>query len=173
MAKPSFVVGETYQDRNGPYKVISIEGNRLVYEYANGIQLKGDAETKWRIHCNILSGYSALRSVHLSQRLQSADSGEFFTHAEAFPIIAKAIETYNRTHTDFMNHRELVQAVIKDPQGQVILDRRLDKSKKWLAGCMVAWFSKMFTDGRSDYDNCFERKKIGLAWAYRVCRRKN
>jgi len=173
MAKPSFVVGETYQDHNGPYKVISIEGNVLVYAYADGIQHKGDAGIKWTIHCNILSGYSALQSAHLSQRLQSANGGEFFTHAEAFPLIAKAIETYSTVHTDFMKHGEIVQAVMKDPQGQVILERRSDKTKLWLAGCMVAWFSKVFTDGRSDYESCFERKKIGSAWAYRVRQRKN
>jgi hypothetical protein len=33
---------------------------------------------------------------------------------------------------------------------------------------MVAWFSKIFTDGTSEWDARFERKKIGLAWAYRV-----
>jgi hypothetical protein len=90
MAKPAFVVGETYQDRNGPYKVILIEGNVLVYAYADGIQHKGDAGIKWTIHGNILSGYSALPSAHLSQHLQSSNGGEFFTHAEAFPIIASA-----------------------------------------------------------------------------------
>ena len=33
---------------------------------------------------------------------------------------------------------------------------------------MVAWFSKVFADGTSEWDARLERKKIGLAWAYRV-----
>src|ERR1019366_4034217 len=135
MAKPSFVVGGTYQDLNGTYKVISIAGNRLVYEYADGIQREGNAEIKWRINHN-LSRQSAPHTARLSQTSRSNDDNEFFTHAEAFPIIASAIEMYNRTHKNLMTHDEMVKAVMNDPQVQVILDRRPDKPKSWLAGVM-------------------------------------
>jgi hypothetical protein len=55
MAKHSIAVGETYQDRKGPYKVLSVDGNILVYEYADGIKRTGDATTKWTIQQNIHS----------------------------------------------------------------------------------------------------------------------
>lgn len=176
MPKPlnhSFVVGETYQDRVGTYKVVSIEGDSLVYDYADGIRHESNAEAKWRIHRNMLSEQSNLHSVRLPQRLWSDDKKGFFTHAEAFPIIANAIETYSGSHDQYMTHDEIVEAVMKDPQGQVILDRRPDKTKLWSAGVMVAWFSKVFTDGTSDWDTRFDREKICGVCAYRVRRRKN
>ena len=169
----SFVVGESYQDRVGTYKVVSIEGNRLIYEYADGIQHEAGADAKWRIHRNMLLERRAPLPTRSSLSSRSDIDRGFFTHAEAFPIIAKAIETYYSLHADFMIHKEIVQAVMKDPQGQVILDRRPDKTRLWSAGVMVAWFSKVFTDGRSDWDSRFERKKIGSAWAYRVRGRKS
>src|SRR5947208_1224225 len=129
MSKPSFTVGETYWDRRDAYKVISIEGDRLVYEYSNGLRKEDSAEAKWRIHCNILLEQSASNPVAHPQ-YRAIDTGEgFFTHAEAFPIIGKAIEAHSKTHGDYMTHDDLVQAIMKDPQGQVILDRRPDKTR--------------------------------------------
>jgi hypothetical protein len=162
----SFIVGETYQDRVGLYKVVCIEGNRLLYQYADTIQHEADADRKWRIHRNVLLEQGA--AAHIPQRVQSNDEKGFFTHAEVFPIIANAIETYCRKHANYMTHEEIVEAVMKDPQGQAILERRPDKTKLWSAGVMVAWFSKIFTDGTSEWDARFERKRIGLPWAYRV-----
>lgn len=148
-------------------------GNRLIYEYADGIQHEGNAEAKWRIHRNVLSEKSASLPVSLPQRSRSDDKKGFFTHAEAFPIIANAIETYCRSNNQYMTHDEIVEAVMKDPQGQVILDRRPDKTKLWSAGVMVAWFSKIFTDGTSEWDGRFDREKICGVWAYRVRRKKS
>lgn len=51
----SFTVGETYQDRLGTYRVISIKEDSLVYEYADGTRKEHSAEAKWRIHQNIVS----------------------------------------------------------------------------------------------------------------------
>ena len=100
-----------------------------------------------------------------------SDRKNFFTHAEAFPIIADAIDVYSKSHDDYMKHAEIVEAVIRNPRGRLILERRQDKPKSWSAGVMVAWFSKIFTDGTSAWNNQFERKKIGSAWAYRVMRK--
>lgn len=58
MANHAFAVGETYRDRRGTYRVMSIEGNRIVYDYGDGVPLNADAETKWRID----------RNIHLDER---------------------------------------------------------------------------------------------------------
>jgi hypothetical protein len=52
MANHSFAVGETYRDLRGAYTVVSIEDNRLVYDYGDGTEHIGDAETKWQIYYN-------------------------------------------------------------------------------------------------------------------------
>jgi len=170
--KHSFVVGETYQDRVGAYTVISVEGNRLVYEYADRIQREGDVVTKWRIHWNILSEKSGLNPGRPSQPFRSKNVNDFFTHAEAFPIIAHVIEMHSRTHQKLMTHDEMVKAVMNDLQEQVILDRRPDKPKSWSAGVKVAQFSKAITGGKSEWDGRFDRDKISGVWAYRVRRGK-
>lgn len=172
LAKHAFAVGETFHDRVGTYKVISIEGNRLRYAYPDGIERVGDAETKWRIHQNILSDSNPSLSVRVAQRYGRGADSDFFTHAEAFPIIANLIERQSRAHGGYIEHAEIVKALMSDPQGQVILERRPDKTKKWSAGVMVAWFSKAFTEGTSDWDSRFMRKKISGSWAYRVRRDK-
>ncbi len=169
----AFVVGATYHDRVGAYRVVSIEDDRLAYEYSDGIRREGSAERKWCIHRSMVSDQRASHAALPSQRPRSNDDKGFFTHAEAFPIIAKAIETCSASHNKYMTHDKIVEAVMKDPQGQVILDRRPDKTKSWSAGVLVAWFSKVFTDGTSEWDGRFERKKMGSAWAYRVRRTKN
>ena len=43
----SLVVGETYRDHVGTYKVVSIDGNRMVFATADGIEHIGDTEIKW------------------------------------------------------------------------------------------------------------------------------
>jgi hypothetical protein len=175
MAKPQFLVGETYRDTNGCYVVTEFDGTTVSYKYtdgkfADGKEREGDAEIKWRIECNFRLGATFSSSAFRSP--SSTGGAGFFTHAEAFPIVANVIEKYSQTHPDFMVHREIVQALVREPQAQAIAERRLDKSANWCAGQMVAWFSKVFTDGRSEYDGRFERTKIGSYWAYRVRRHR-
>ena len=162
----SFVVGESYQDRVGTYTVKSVDGNCLLYEYVDGIQHDADPSVKWRIHKNMFLE-QGVRAI-ISKREPSHHDAGFFTHAEVFPIIANAIDTYSSRHFTYMTHEEIVEALITDGRAQDILERRVDKSQSWSASVMVAWFSKIFTDGTSEWDARFERKKIGLAWAYRV-----
>jgi hypothetical protein len=49
-----FVIGETYADRVGEYKVISVEGKKMVFEYTNGRRCKGHTKPKALIYRNIL-----------------------------------------------------------------------------------------------------------------------
>ncbi len=165
----SFALGETYRDRNGVYRVISIEENRLVYDYGDGIQHKGDAEIKWRIHCNIISEQNSRNVPSPSQQPQSSNDVEFWTYDAVSPIFAEVIKTYGRTHKDFMTHEEIVAAFMDNREGQLILNRPHDeRSNLYWAGVMKAHFSRKYNSGTSEWDDCFEPMKIGQHYAYRV-----
>jgi hypothetical protein len=164
-----FALGETYRDRKGAYTVISIEENRLVYDYGDGINHKGAAEIKWRIHCNILSEKSSRHNPNPSQQLHSANDEEFWTYEEVSPIFADIIKAHGKTHKDFMTREEIVAAFVDNPEGQLILNRPHDeRSNLYWAGVMKAHFSRKYNSGRSEWDDCFEPMKIGQQYAYRV-----
>jgi hypothetical protein len=159
----SFAVGETYQHYDGPYKVISVNGNRLIYDTGDGIQHDGDAEIRWRIHKNIVS----------KQNGPYPSGGEFWRYEEVAPIFAEIIRAYGEKHRDFMTHEKMVAAFIADPEGQLILARpHDDRPNSYWVGVMKAHFSKKYNGGKSEYDDYFEPKEIGGEYAYRVRRRK-
>jgi hypothetical protein len=171
---PSFTIGETYQDREGMYKVISVEGNQLIYDYGDGIQHRGNTEIKWRIHHNMLSEKNPPQPTRPSQPLRSHDGEDFFTYDEVSPIIGDIVEAYGKSHDDYMTHEKIVVELMKHPEGQLILSRPHDRSNRYWAGVMVACFSKKFTGGSSEWNNRFdEPKKIGSAWAYRILGKKS
>lgn len=154
----SFVVGETYQDRVGTYKVISIVGDDLVYEYADGIRKEHSVEAKWRIHQNMFS-----------EQNPKYPYGEFWRYEEVAPIFAEVIRTYGEKHRDFMNHDKIVTAFIAHSQGQHILSRpHDDRPNSYWVGVMKAHFSKKYNNGKSEYDDCFEPRKTGEHYDYRV-----
>ncbi len=163
----SFEMGKTYLDHVGTYKVVSIDGSRLVFATADGIEHEGDAEIKWRIYRNILSGESA---PHTSPSLQrpSVNGATSIANDEASPIFADVIRAYGKSHKDFMPHKKIVAAFMEHPEGQRILNRPHDRPNKNWVGVKLAGFSRVFTEGRSPWEGCFKREKVGSAWAYRV-----
>ncbi len=46
---PPFIVGETYLDRDGEYKVIAVAGDKLTIERADGSRAVQDVSLKARI----------------------------------------------------------------------------------------------------------------------------
>ena len=48
---------------------------------------------------------------------------------------------HSQRHSEFMLHGGVIEALLKNPQAQVIAARRPDKTPKWCMGQMVAWFS--------------------------------
>jgi hypothetical protein len=154
----SFAIGETYQDVRGTYKVISVEEHRIVYAYGDGIQHEGDAETKWRIHCNLGS-----------EQNPKYPYDDFWRYEEVAPIFAEVIRTYGEKHRDFMTHEKIVAAFLAHPEAQLILSRpHDDRPNSYWVGVMKAHFSKKYNSGKSEYDDYFEPKEIGGDYAYRV-----
>lgn len=52
---PPFIVGETYLDRDGEYKVIAVAGDKLTIERADGSRAVQDVALKARIHRGVLA----------------------------------------------------------------------------------------------------------------------
>lgn len=170
---PPFIVGETYVDRVGEYKVISQQGNRLNFEYTDGNRAEGSVEQKALIHRNILLEKSSPRAVTPPRKSSTSNASceHFFTHSDVFPIIAEIIEKLFAECKQYVSHDRIVAALLENPEAEPFLDScPKDESRpaSWWAHNMVAWFSKVFTDGRSDWNARFERKKIDNKWAYRV-----
>src|ERR1700676_2971410 len=158
-AHHSFKIGETYQDVRGNYKVISIEGSQLVYDYGDGIQHKGDAQTKWRIHRNLVSEQNPSHAY---------SEQEFWRYEELAPIFAGIIIAYGAKHRDFMTHEQIVAAFLAHPEGQLILNRPRDgRPRSYWVGVMKAHFSRKYNSGKSEWDDRFEPKEIGGDYAYR------
>lgn len=92
-----FVIGATYEDRARSYKVISLEGKQVVFEYADGTLGSGDIEIRARIHQNILAerNLKQTRQAPMASRRRNPHSNKavFFSHDEVFPIIAHVIDS--------------------------------------------------------------------------------
>lgn len=173
LLNPSFVIGETYQDRLGTYRVISIVGDRLICEYADGIQKEHSAEAKWRIHRNMLSEQTVPHSVHPSQRTPSANSKSFSTYDEVSAIFADVIKAYGERHSEFMTHEKIIAAFMEHPEGKQILNRHHSGSNLYRAGVLKAHFSRKYNSGNSEWDDCFEPKPGNKGYSYRVRQKKN
>jgi hypothetical protein len=99
------------------------------------------------------------------------DSVPVFKQSEVFPIIAAIIENLYVQSGDYVTHDNSVNALLEHREARPLLGScPTDGSRTltWWAHNMVAWFSKVFTDRRSDWNTRFERKKIHGKWAYRV-----
>ena len=173
---PPFVVGETYADRVGDYRVVSLEGNQVIVEYADGRRSAGGVEQKALIYRNILLEQNRRQPTGRDKSLSSRSGPEhFFTHDEVFPIIAEVIETQFAELRDYVSHDRIVSALLKQKKAAPILagcPQDNSRTVSWWAHCMVAWFSKVFTEGRSEWSARFKRKKIANKWAYKVAERR-
>lgn len=94
-------------------------------------------------------------------------SGRCFTVAEVEPKVAEIIRT--ATPGTWVTHQQLADGLL-DQRYLVRLacGRCPDKEPKWMAGVMVAWFSRRYTDGRSPYVGSFERRLRPGGWSYRI-----
>jgi hypothetical protein len=89
---------------------------------------------------------------------------------QAFPIVASVIRNNYEEGRGYVTHGEIVASLLEHPkfapmarlaaQGQ-------SRTAKGVAGHLVGWWSRSITTGRSGYEDQFERKRVGGAWAYR------
>ncbi len=77
--------------------------------------------------------------------------GARFSHDDVFPIIAEGIDALAKETNSFVTHESLVQYLLRHPQGSTHIDTACEAgakqlSREWMAGNMVAWFSKRYTE---------------------------
>ena len=152
-----FIVGETYADHIGEYRVISLNGSRVVYEYKDGVRKEGTTEIKVRIYKNLLP---------------RADAGEdtaYPSYREITRFVAEVIRTYNKEHPKtFMPFELMKTALLEHPVAGPRIARIIDRSGKdpdGKAGVVIAFFSREWGDGKHD---SFERDDSSNHFCYRV-----
>lgn len=74
--KHSFVIGETYADRLGAYKVVSLDGDRMVIEYADGTRKQATTKIKAEIYSNIQLEKGRSRPVQTALPTSSRKGGK-------------------------------------------------------------------------------------------------
>jgi hypothetical protein len=70
-----FVIGEIYTDRLGEYKVVSLNGDRMVIEYADGTRKEATTKVKADIYSNIQLEKGCSRSTQTAMRTKSRNGG--------------------------------------------------------------------------------------------------
>lgn len=101
-----------------------------------------------------------------------ATKAAIFSLAEVFPVVASTIRELTRFHGKFVTHKEIVAALLKREELDVLLDHLVatdpeQKPRTWWANNFVQWFSHHFTRGTSEFQTQFERQRIGSGWSYR------
>ena len=97
-------------------------------------------------HCFILRNTVSHRNFS-----KAITMGARFSHDDVFPIIAEGIDTLVQEANSFVTHESLVQYLLQHPQGSTHVDAACEAgtdqlSREWMAGNMVAWFSKRYTE---------------------------
>lgn len=172
---PPFVVGETYLDRDGEYVVVAATGDRVTFQREDGGQVEADAGVKARIHRNLLAELGQHPTLRGRRIRFEGHRLVGFRFSEVFPIIAAIIRSLSDAEHDFVTHEELVAALLAHPELSTILEQleEQDPQKKpapWWASNMVAWFSQVFTTGRSEWEDQFTRRRVDGSWAYALAR---
>lgn len=94
-----------------------------------------------------------------------------FSHAQVFPLIARAILAAEADETGFVRHETIVSGLLADEVASAIVARSAAASafadERAAASNMVAWFSQQITVGRSPWGEVFERQRRDGAWSYR------
>jgi hypothetical protein len=165
-----FVVGGSYADRNGKYRVISLTAEKMEIEYEDGRRATGSVGTRTEIYRNILREQNIHRPLRQRRPLTSQrESGTYFTHADVFPIIVEIIEAHSRISEEYITHDEIVSAMLDHPEARIALDNcPANKTQQWWASDMVAFFSKVYTERRSEWQGRFDRDRIEGNYAYKL-----
>jgi predicted HNH restriction endonuclease len=105
------------------------------------------------------------------------DKQDKWTQANAFPIIASAIERLYRDPDKFISRREIVQSLLRDTHSHKLIEtaykgKKRDQSVEDYAGNMVDWFSQRWTTGDQKWLWLFKKferseKKVDDCWAYK------
>jgi hypothetical protein len=113
------------------------------------------------------------RSPQNTKIYSSENNDVRFTHAETFPVIASVLTKLCSAKNEFVGHREIVQAMLNDPEIGRSLDLIIAKTpdehpREWWGHSMMKWFSQAFTTRSSPYSHQFERESHTRPYRYRI-----
>ena len=96
--------------------------------------------------------------------------GQCFELKDVFPLVEEVIQQLCRLVGE-AEHDAIVAELMKHEQASVLLGlavRRCPKqNREWIAGNMVAWLSRYYTEGRiGDFAARFKRREHKGSWAY-------
>ena len=170
---PPFIIGETYEDWDGPYKVISFSDSRVTFERPDGSQGSGTIEGKAMICRNV-----RLERQHPElPRNQKSPSGRprsaYPAYEEVTPIVAEVIEKHSRRSRDYLTHTRMVEALLAHPEARPVIDGLSDeKTPEGRAGVIIAFFGKEYFEGRRGWRERFEQTQT-RPYGYRVRRKRS
>jgi hypothetical protein len=118
---PPFMVGETYLDRQGEYVVVAVTGGRITLRREDGRQVEADASVKARIHRNLLAEHGEHPTLQNRKIRFEGRRVVGFRLSEVFPVIAATIRSLSATRDDFVNHEDLVAALVGHPELKAVL----------------------------------------------------
>ena len=106
--------------------------------------------------------------------------GTFFSHTDVIPIVSRIIRAAWNSSADYLEHDEIVAALLKDPESAAVIGEKHEhdaaqgggRSLQGFAGNMVAWFSHWWEKGYYRLADEFERKNIGGKMAFRPARQQ-
>lgn len=166
---PPFVVGQVYEDEKGEYRVLSVEGTRMTFEYLQGaIEHSDNIELKASIHNRRIRERQHPGPVPYQPSKSRSDLAEY-AYEVVTPLVARVIEEHAARSTEFLRHEQLKERLLADPHARSIIEDlprtgKFTTPEAW-AGVIIAGFSKEWTEGRWPR---FERKKISSGHAWRL-----
>jgi len=163
-APTPFVVGQVYEDEKEEYRVLSVEGTRITFEYLHGAAGHSDnIALKASIHNR------RIRERQHPRPPKSETSIAEYSYEVVTPLVAQVIQKHAEHSSDFLRHAGLKEHLLADPHARSIIENlprtgKFTSPEAW-AGVLIAGFSKEWTEGRWPR---FERKKISNGHAWRL-----
>ena len=106
--------------------------------------------------------------MQLLQQSRPANNDQFWAYDEVAAIFFEVVAEYAKRHTDFMTHEKMVAAFMEHAEGKQFSTGLMTRGRDHIDSGRAGVVGRAYTEGRSEWENRLERKKIGSAWAYRV-----
>lgn len=97
---------------------------------------------------------------------------------EVFPIIARIIRQEQEHQERFVPSSEIATQLLRDRDGRKVIKEaqrhpKNNRTAEQIASNMVAWFGQRITQGKSEWEDKFDRIQIKKRWAYKPVSRTN
>jgi len=159
-----------------------VDLSKLVTHYET-LPTKQEKSSDWDIsitHTDLsINAHKALRPTLKSPRPRFDRTFHF---DEIFPIIADIIQAKTSGNEHFLSHDELASLLQQDSRAHPLIVRAHEQraingqyqdSDKNIASNMIAHFSRVYTEGNSEWKDVLGRDRQNNRWAYRYRREQH